>query len=145
MKQRADKKKQTAIMTYQSLLCLQNPAQKHVRIVICHCIYTGHYPRIAGTPYHSRNWLSAMSSRSALYKHRNCIFNQTFNQNTTVKKSIKLSGKSNMYLILILFVPHISSNTFATNKREFKGIPRTITQQTFLENLQSNINDRKGM
>ena len=98
MKQRADKikKKESAITTYQSLLCLQNPAQRHVHIVICHCIYTGHYPRIAGTPYHSRNWLSAMSSRSALYKHRNCIFNQTFNKKTTIKNSIKMRRKSNM-------------------------------------------------
>jgi hypothetical protein len=40
------------------------------------------------------------------------------------------------YLVLILFVSHISSNAFAANKREFKGISRTITQMAFFKDLQ---------
>lgn len=38
-------------------------------------------------------------------------------------------------LILILLVSHISSNAFAANQRELKGIPRTIMHLAFLEDL----------
>lgn len=59
-----DKTKEKTISHYQSLLCSQIPVQRHAHNVICHYSYIGHYPRTAGTLYHSVKQLSAISSKS---------------------------------------------------------------------------------
>lgn len=63
-----------------------------------------------------------------------------------MKGAITTSISANpIYLILILFVPNISSNTFAAYKREFKVIPRFVTHMALLKHLQNGKLQSRGI
>ena len=57
---------------------------------------------------------------------------------TTIKSSLS------SYLVLILLVSHIGSNAFTTNKRKFKGVPRTIIHMALFKYLREKKNTLSG-